>query len=202
MQDQEFERLGGTQTLKINFRLIAATNCDLAKSVHEKAFRSDLYYRLNVFPIFLPPLRERREDIPLLVEHFVQKIARRMNKSITSIPKRTMDALIAWSWPGNVRELENFLERSLILTSGSMLTAPLSELQLPLDPTGELQLPLDPTGKEETLEAAERRHILKALRETRGQISGPRGAATRLGLKRTTLQSKLKQLGINPRVSV
>ena len=192
LQDQEFERLGGTQTLKINFRLIAATNCDLAKSVHEKAFRSDLYYRLNVFPIFLPPLRERREDIPLLVEHFVQKIARRMNKSITSIPKRTMDALIAWSWPGNVRELENFLERSLILTSGSMLTAPLSELQLPLDPT----------GKEETLEAAERRHILKALRETRGQISGPRGATTRLGLKRTTLQSKLKQLGINPRVSV
>jgi formate hydrogenlyase transcriptional activator len=115
-----------------------------------------------------------------------------MNKSITSIPKRTMDAFIAWSWPGNVRELENFLERSLILTSGSVLTAPLSELQLPLGPT----------GKEDTLAAAERRHILKALRETRGQISGPRGAATRLGLKRTTLQSKLKQLGINPRVSV
>jgi PAS domain S-box-containing protein len=192
LQDQEFERLGGTQTLKVNFRLIAATNCNLALSVQQKEFRSDLYYRLNVFPIFLPPLRERREDIPLLVEHFVQKIARRMNKSITSIPKRTMDALIAWSWPGNVRELENFLERSLILTSGSVLTAPLSELQVPLGPT----------GKEETLAAAERRHILKALRETRGQISGPRGAATRLGLKRTTLQSKLKQLGINPRVSV
>jgi len=192
LQDQEFERLGGTQTLKINFRLIAATNCDLALSVQQKEFRSDLYYRLNVFPIFLPPLRERREDIPLLVDHFVRKIARRMNKSITSIPKRTMDAFIAWSWPGNVRELENFLERSLILTSGSVLTAPLSELQLPLGPT----------GKEDTLAAAERRHILKALRETRGQISGPRGAATRLGLKRTTLQSKLKQLGINPRVSV
>jgi formate hydrogenlyase transcriptional activator len=190
LQDQEFERLGGTQTLKINFRLIAATNCDLAKSVREKEFRSDLYYRLNVFPIFLPPLRERREDVPLLVEHFVQKIARRMNKSITTIPKKTMDALIGWSWPGNVRELENFLERSLILTTGSVLTAPLSELHLAAVPQ----------DKEETLEAAERRHIVKALRETRGQISGPRGAAIRLGLKRTTLQSKLKQLGINPRV--
>jgi PAS domain S-box-containing protein len=190
LQDQEFERLGGTQTLKINFRLIAATNCDLALSVREKQFRSDLYYRLNVFPIFLPPLRERREDIPLLVEHFVQKISRRMNKSITSIPKKTMDTLIGWSWPGNVRELENFLERSLILTTGSVLAAPL----------GELQLAAAVHAKEETLEAAERRHILTALRETRGQISGPRGAATRLGLKRTTLQSKLKHLGINPRV--
>jgi formate hydrogenlyase transcriptional activator len=190
LQDQEFERLGGTQTLKINFRLIAATNCDLAKSVREKEFRSDLYYRLNVFPIFLPPLRERREDIPLLVEHFVHKISRRMNKSITSVPKKTMDALIGWSWPGNVRELENFLERSLILTTGSVLNAPLSELQSAAVAN----------EKDETLEAAERRHILTALRETRGQISGPRGAATRLGLKRTTLQSKLKHLGINPRV--
>jgi formate hydrogenlyase transcriptional activator len=191
LQDQEFERLGGTQTLKVNFRLIASTNCDLALSVRQKEFRSDLYYRLNVFPIFLPPLRDRREDIPLLVEHFVQKISRRMNKSITSIPKKTMDALIGWSWPGNVRELENFLERSLILTTGSVLAAPLSELQLAAAPQ----------AKEETLEAAERRHILQALRETRGQISGPRGAAIRLGLKRTTLQSKLKQLGINPRVA-
>jgi PAS domain S-box-containing protein len=190
LQDQEFERLGGTQTLKVNFRLIAATNCDLALNVREKAFRSDLYYRLNVFPIFLPPLRERREDIPLLVEHFVQKISRRMNKSITSIPKKTMDALIGWSWPGNVRELENFLERSLILTTGSVLAAPLSEMQMAAATQ----------AKEETLQAAERRHILTALRETRGQISGPRGAAIRLGLKRTTLQSKLKQLGINPRV--
>jgi PAS domain S-box-containing protein len=190
LQDQEFERLGGTQTLKINFRLISATNCDLARSVREKEFRSDLFYRLHVFPILLPPLRERPEDIPLLVEHFVQKIARRMNKSITSIPKRTMDALVDWPWPGNVRELENFLERSLILTTGSVLTAPLSELR---------SVALD-QAKAETLEAAERRHILKALRDTRGQISGPRGAANRLGLKRTTLQSKLKQLGINPHV--
>jgi len=189
LQDQEFERLGGTQTLKVNFRLIAATNSDLATSVREKQFRSDLYYRLHVFPILLPPLRQRREDIPLLVEHFVQKIARRMKKSIKGIPRKTMDALINWSWPGNVRELENFLERSVILTSGSVLTAPLSELQPPASDAPE----------DETLEAAERRHILKALRDARGRISGPRGAATRLGLKRTTLQSKLKQLGINPR---
>ncbi len=191
LQDQEFERLGGTQTLKVNFRLIAATNRDLARSVRDKEFRSDLFYRLNIFPIFLPPLRERREDIPLLVEHFVQKISGRMKKSITSIPKKTMDALTNWSWPGNVRELENFIERSLILSSGSVLAAPLSELQ---------PVALDPI-QEQTLEAAERRHILDALRESRGQVSGPRGAAKRLGLKRTTLQSKLKHLGINPRGS-
>ena len=188
LQDQEFERLGGTQTLKINFRLIAATNRDLAKSVRDKEFRTDLYYRLNVFPIFLPPLRERREDIPLLVEHFVQKIGRRLHKSVLSIPKKTMDALVSWSWPGNVRELENFLERSFILTTGSVLSAPLAELH---------HANRD-QAQEQTLEAAERRHILNALRESRGKISGPRGAATRLGLKRTTLQSKLKQLGINP----
>ena len=190
LQDQEFERLGGTQTLRVDFRLIAATNRDLAQSVRDKEFRSDLYYRLNVFPIFIPPLRERLEDIPLLVEHFVQKISRRMNKSIKSIPRKTMNALAAWSWPGNVRELENFIERSLILTTGSVLAAPLSELQ---------SAAVDPV-REQTLEAAERRHILNALRESRGQISGPRGAATRLGLKRTTLQSKLKHLGIDPRV--
>jgi PAS domain S-box-containing protein len=192
LQDQEFERLGGTQTLKINFRLIAATNRDLATSVRDKEFRTDLYYRLNVFPILLPPLRERREDIPLLVEHFVQKIGRRLNKSVLSIPKKTMDALVNWSWPGNVRELENFLERSLILTTGSVLNAPL----------GELHHANRDQAQEQTLEAAERRHILDALRESRGKISGPRGAANRLGLKRTTLQSKLKQLGINPHATV
>jgi len=190
LQDQEFERLGGTKTLKVDFRLIAATNRNLVESVREKEFRSDLYYRLNVFPIFLPPLRERREDIPLLVEHFMRKIARRMNKSVRSIPDKTMDALIQWHWPGNVRELENFIERSLILTRGRVLNAPLSELQA--SPA--------PRAKDETLQAAERLHILDALRESRGLISGPRGAATRLGLKRTTLQSKLKQMGINPRV--
>ena len=190
LQDQEFERLGGTQTLKVDFRLIAATNRDLADVVRQNEFRSDLYYRLSVFPIRLPPLRERREDIRLLVEHFVQKCSQRMNKSITSIPKKTMDALMEWEWPGNVRELENFIERSVILTQGSVLVAPLSELA----PIGTEEKRVD-----ETLEATEREHILRALRESHGQIGGPRGAAARLGLKRTTLQSKLKHLGINPR---
>jgi PAS domain S-box-containing protein len=189
LQDQEFERLGGTHTLKVDFRLIAATNRDLADAVRRNEFRSDLYYRLNVFPIRVPPLRERREDIRLLVEHFVQKFARRMNKSITSVPKRTMDALMGWEWPGNVRELENFIERSVILTQGSVLVAPLSELE-PIS-TDE--------NADETLEATEREHILRALRESHGQIGGLRGAAMRLGLKRTTLQSKLKHFGINPR---
>jgi PAS domain S-box-containing protein len=191
LQDQEFERLGGTHTLKVDFRLIAATNRDLADSVRESEFRSDLYYRLNVFPIRVPPLRERREDIPLLVEHFVMKCSRRMNKSITSVPKKTMDALREWEWPGNVRELENFVERSVILTQGSVLVSPLTELKLA---GSEEQIAAD-----DTLEATEREHILRALRESHGQIGGLRGAATRLGLKRTTLQSKLKHLGINPR---
>jgi PAS domain S-box-containing protein len=190
LQDQEFERLGGTQTLRVDFRLIAATNRDLADSVRENEFRSDLYYRLNVFPIRVPPLRERRDDIRSLVEHFVQKIGRRMNKVITSIPKKTMDALLEWEWPGNVRELENFVERSVILTQGSVLVSPLSELQA--TSTGQ-------KDADETLEAAEREHILRALRESHGQIGGLRGAAQRLGLKRTTLQSKLKHLGIDPR---
>jgi formate hydrogenlyase transcriptional activator len=151
-----------------------------------------LYYRLNVFPIHLPPLRDRRDDIPLLVEHFVQKCARRMNKSITSIPKKTMNALTGWDWPGNIRELENFVERSVILTNGSVLSAPLGQLRPAAGEKSE--------SEDDTLKAREREHILRALRDSHGQISGPRGAATRLGLKRTTLQSKLKHLGINPRV--
>jgi len=190
LQDQEFERLGGTQTLKVDFRLIAATNRDLLESVRENEFRSDLYYRLNVFPVRVPPLRERREDIQLLVEHFAEKFARRMNKSITSIPKKTMDALREWEWPGNVRELENFVERSVILTHGSVLVVPLSELRV---------IAPGQAVMDETLEAAEREHILRALQESHGRISGTRGAAARLGLKRTTLQSKLKHLGISPR---
>jgi len=190
LQDHEFERLGGTQTLKVDFRLIAATNRDLADSVRENEFRSDLYYRLNVFPIRVPPLRERREDIRLLVEHFVQKFARRMNKLIASIPKKTMDGLMERDWPGNVRELENFIERSVILTQGSVLVSPLGELR----PMAAQEKSVD-----ESLQAAEREHILRALRESHGQIGGLRGAATRLGLKRTTLQSKLKHLGIKSR---
>jgi PAS domain S-box-containing protein len=190
LQDQEFERLGGNDTLKVDFRLIAATNCNLADSVRENEFRSDLYYRLNVFPVRVPPLRERREDIQLLVEHFVHKFAQRMKKSITSIPTKTMHALNTWEWPGNIRELENFIERSVILTQGSVLVSPLSELKSP---------PTEEKVKDESLEAAEREHILRALRESHGQIGGRKGAAMRLGLKRTTLQSKLKHLGIDPR---
>ncbi len=192
LQDQEFERLGGTHTLKVDFRLVAATNRDLADAVLHNEFRSDLYYRLNVFPIRVPPLRDRRDDIRLLVEYFVQKFARRMNKSITSIPKKTMDTLMGWEWPGNVRELENFIERSVILTRGSVLVSPLSELE-PISTTAEKK------RVDETLEATEREHILRALRESHGQIGGLKGAAMRLGLKRTTLQSKLKHFGINPR---
>ena len=186
LQEQEFERLGSNQTLKGNFRLIAATNQDLIQNVQEKRFRSDLYYRLNVFPIRMPALRERRSDIPLLVEHFVRKHAHRMKKSITSIPTKTMDALMQWAWPGNVRELENFLERSVILTHGSVLAAPIGELAPQDSPEG-------------TLELVGREHILRVLKESGGRLSGPGGAAARLGLPRTTLQSKLKQLGIDRR---
>ncbi len=188
LQDNEFERLGGTRTIKVNLRLIAATNRDLAKSVAEKEFRSDLFYRLNVFPIRLPPLRERREDIPVLVRYFVQKFAGRMDRSIDTVPSETMNAMINWHWPGNVRELENFIERSVILTEGTALRSPLSELQ------GE-----GAGGEEQSLENSEREHILRVLRETGGMISGPAGAARRLGVKRTTLQSKMQRLGITRR---
>ncbi len=190
LQDMEFERLGGTQTLKVNFRLLAATNRDLLKSVKAREFRSDLYYRLNVFPILIPPLRERREDIRPLVEHFVRKFAMQMKKSITSIPSKTMEMLVRWDWPGNIRELENFLERSVILTSGSVLQSPLSELNAPGDQGGSR-----PSG---SLHDKDRERILRVLRECRGKLGGPDGAAARLGLKRTTLQSRLDQLGIKP----
>jgi formate hydrogenlyase transcriptional activator len=190
LQDMEFERLGGTQTLKVNFRLLAATNRDLLQSVKAHEFRSDLYYRLNVFPILIPPLRERREDIRPLVEHFVRKFAGQMRKSITSIPSRSMETLVRWVWPGNIRELENFIERSVILTPGSVLQAPLSELQTAAD-----------RGNGETKDKVrdkERERILRVLRDCRGQLGGPNGAAARLGLPRTTLQSKLDHLGIKP----
>ena len=190
LQDQEFERLGGTQTLKVNFRLLAATNRDLLQSVKEHEFRSDLYYRLNVFPIYIPPLRERREDIRPLVEHFVRKFASKMRKSITSIPSRTMESLVRWEWPGNIRELENFLERSVILTPGSVLQSPLSELQAA---EGE-----DNGGKTDSRRDKERERILRALRECHGRLGGPDGAAARLGLNRTTLQYRLDQFGIKP----
>lgn len=187
LQEREFDRLGGTKTIPVNVRLIAATNRNLAKMVAEREFRSDLYYRLKVFPIEIPPLRERREDIPILVNYFVHKHSRRMNRQIASVPPETMEVLRKWSWPGNVRELENFTERAVILTQGAVLRAPLSELKVADEPASEL----DPS-----LENAEREHILRVLRETKGMIGGPHGAAKRLGLKRTTLNSKMKKLGI------
>ena len=189
LQDQECERLGGTQTIKVNFRLIAATNVDLLQSVKSRRFRSDLYYRLHVFPIHVPALRERKDDIPLLVQFFVNKFAAKMNKSPIEVPPGTMEALMDWSWPGNIRELENFIERSVILTRGATLEAPLRELLVPLG---------DESDKDD-LESMTRTQILRTLRETGGQLSGPRGAAARLGLPRTTLQSKLKKMGIDHR---
>ena len=187
LQEKEFERLGGTQTIPVNVRLVVATNRDLAKMVADKEFRSDLYYRLRVFPITIPPLRERREDIPLLVRYFVDKHSRLLYRKIETIPTDTMRALTRWDWPGNIRELENFIERAVILTNGPVLRAPLSELEF-------LEKASPPEGS--TLEATEREHILRVLRETKGKIAGAQGAAARLGLKRTTLNSKLKKLGI------
>jgi formate hydrogenlyase transcriptional activator len=188
LQDMEFERLGGTQTIKTNFRLVAATNRDLLQATRKNEFRSDLYYRLNVFPIVIPPLRERRDDIRPLVEHFVRKFAAQMKKKITHIPSRIMELLVRSEWPGNIRELENFLERSVILTSGSVLQAPLAELETKTDS--------DKSSL--TLRDEERQHILKVLRECHGRLGGADGAAARLGLKRTTLQSKLDRLDIKP----
>jgi transcriptional regulator with GAF, ATPase, and Fis domain len=189
LQEREIERLGGIRPIPVNMRLIAATNRDLSAMVAEKQFRADLYYRLKVFPIFAPPLRERTADIPILVRHFVASHSRRMGKTIESIPSDVMDALVRWNWPGNIRELENFLERAVILTRGPVLYAPLAELQIAEAARG-------PEIENPTLHAAERDHILRVLRETKGQIGGDDGAAARLGLKRTTLNSKLKKLGI------
>jgi formate hydrogenlyase transcriptional activator len=186
LQDQEFERLGGIRTIRVNIRLIAATNRDLAKSVAEREFRSDLYYRLHVFPLHMPPLRERGKDIELLVHYFVQRFSRRMNKQIETIPTETMNALARWEWPGNVRELENFIERSVILSEGTILNVPLSELRPTLG-----------GHHDATLENLEREHILRVLRETGGVISGLHGAAARLGMKRTTLQSRMQKMGIS-----
>jgi len=187
LQEREFDRLGGTKTIPVNVRLIAATNRNLAKMVASHEFRSDLYYRLRVFPIEIPPLRERREDIPVLVNYFVHKHSRRMNRQIAAVPPDTMEVLRNWSWPGNVRELENFMERAVILTQGPILRAPLSELKVPDEPV---------PGADPSLENAEREHILRVLREAKGMIGGPHGAAERLGLKRTTLNSKIKKLRI------
>ena len=192
LQEREIERVGGTRPIPVNVRLIAATNRDLAKMVAEKQFRSDLYYRLKVFPVFSPPLRERAADIPVLVRHFVELHSRRMGKIIETIPPEAMAALVAWKWPGNIRELENFLERAVILSRGPELHVPLAELEnMDEDEEDDSDIAANPT-----LQAAEREHILRALREAKGMVGGPNGAAERLGLKRTTLNSKIKKLGI------
>jgi formate hydrogenlyase transcriptional activator len=187
LQEREFERLGSTRTQQVDTRVVAATNRDLAKMVEEGTFRRDLYYRLNVFPVRIPPVRERREDIPLLVRYFAQKFARAMNRRIETIPAHTMDALVRWDWPGNVRELEHMVERAVILSPGPVLNVPLAELH-PTDGDGSSML---------RLEDADREHILRVLREAKGVIGGPEGAAARLGLKRTTLHFKMKKLGIS-----
>jgi len=187
LQEREFERLGSNHTIKVDTRLIAATHRDLPAMVHSGEFRDDLYYRLNVFPIHIPPLRERREDIPLLVHYFVATLSRKMRKSIQFIPNEVMNTLTSFSWPGNIRELQNFIERSVILSSGETLAAPISELDQNL-------LPREISGT--TFHGMEREMIIKMLRATQGKLSGPGGAAERLGLKRTTLQRKMQSLRI------
>jgi formate hydrogenlyase transcriptional activator len=198
LQEQEFERLGATRTIRVDARVVAATNADLGRLVAERSFRSDLYYRLNVFPIQIPPLRDRREDISLLVRYFVQKFSRRLNKTVQYVPADAMDALVSYSWPGNIRELENLLERAVILSPGKELRVPLSELRSAPSAatTEEVPLVASSASPVATLEEAERQHILRALRQTEWRVAGPRGAANVLGMKRTTLQARIRKLGI------
>ncbi len=188
LQESEFERLGSTRTIHVDVRLIAATNQNLAQMVADNQFRSDLYYRLRVFPILVPPLRERKDDIPLLLHYFTQKYARQMGRKIKKIPDHAMAALCNWHWPGNIREMENFVERAVILSRGPVLNVPVNELKEPTRPTAET---------DGTLHSTEREYILRILRETGWVISGPHGAAARLGLKRTTLQGKMRKFGIS-----
>ncbi len=191
LQEQEFERLGSARTIRVDVRVVAATNADLADKLARNQFRSDLYYRLNVFPVLIPPLRERTPDIPLLVRYFVQKYAQRMRKPINTISANAITALTEYDWPGNVRELENFIERAVIISRGTNLEPPLAELKQRAKSTA-LILP----NALPTLEQAEREHILHALKEADWMIGGPAGAAARLGMKRTTLQSRMRKLGI------
>lgn len=205
LQEREIERLGGSRTIPVNVRVIAATNRDLWQMVEDRQFRSDLFYRLNVFPLELPPLRDRPEDIPLLAKHFTQKMARHMNRSIDAIPTEALRQLMSWDWPGNVRELENVIERAVLLTRGNSLNLHLNVRQSHLLPTlnedsalrssmAQLLHPTTPENDEE-----ERQRIVQVLRETNGIVAGPRGAATRLGMKRTTLLSRMQRLGLSVR---
>jgi formate hydrogenlyase transcriptional activator len=217
LQEREFERLGSTHTRKVNVRLIAATNRDLEKMIADREFRSDLFYRLNVFPIRIPPLRDRREDIPLLVSYFVQKCAKQMQKNVETIPAATMKGLTSWEWPGNIRELENFIERAVILTRGKALEAPISELRkrsidTSPEPSGQpvhddlvrmvketIHAALDGRKPTDEYSQKQREEIIRVLTESKGQVGGSDGAAARMGINRTTLLSRMKKLGIDPR---
>jgi formate hydrogenlyase transcriptional activator len=190
IQEQEFERLGSSKTIRVNVRLIAATHRDLPAMIRDEKFREDLFYRFNVFPIEIPPLRERREDIPLLVNYFVSKVAGRMRRQIKSIPKRAMEMLTNCPWKGNIRELANFIERAVILTRGDELEVPVAELAT----SSEIIVAI---GTRSTFRQAESSVIIDALRAASGRIAGKGGAAERLGLKRTTLQNKIRRLGIS-----
>jgi formate hydrogenlyase transcriptional activator len=203
LQEQEFERLGSNRTQRVDVRVVAATNRDLSRLVADREFRSDLYYRLNVFPIQIPPLRERREDVPLLVRYFVQNFSRRLNKTVEYVPAEAMDALVNYAWPGNIRELENLIERAVLLSPGKELRVPLSELKASaLAASGNVSAeqslfsPSPAAVPITTLEEAERQHILRALRQTEWRIAGAKGAAAILGMKRTTLQARMRKLGI------
>jgi formate hydrogenlyase transcriptional activator len=189
LQEQEFERLGSSRTIKVDVRVIAATNCDLPRMLAEKKFRGDLYYRLNVFPITMPALRQRPDDIPLLARFFVDKYARRMKKRIDWIAEETMGALVRYSWPGNVRELENVIERAVILSRGHELEIPARQFKL-------AESAATDAVEGSTFEAVAREHILRVLREAHWVIGGPSGAAARLGMKRSTLNSRMQKLGI------
>jgi formate hydrogenlyase transcriptional activator len=194
LQEQEFERLGSTQTIRVDVRVVAATSRDLPQMAAKREFRSDLYYRLNVFPVRLPALRERREDIALLVRHFVDVYAKRMNKRVERVPEEAMLDFLNYTWPGNVRELQNFIERSVILSPGKLLRPPLAELKNPANRLDAFSETAPHTAM--TLKDAEREHIIQALAESNWVIGGPKGAAARLGLQRTTLGSKMQRLGI------
>jgi formate hydrogenlyase transcriptional activator len=196
LQEQEFERLGSSRTVRVDVRIVAATNVDLARLVSDKKFRSDLYYRFNVFPITLPPLRERPEDIPLLAHFFAQKFSQQMKKPIERIPAEAMTALTGYSWPGNIRELQNLIERAVILTRGRALEIPYAELR----PASNFGAPetsgIMDQAKSGTLKDVEREHIMRALSESDWVVGGPNGAASRLGLNRTTLNHRMRKLGI------